>query len=100
MKKAISCLNLLLITIKAVQTIAKETDERFSNWFEALDYMKVQILKHEFDIALVGAGAYGTPLCLFINSLNKQAIQSGGATQLLFGIIGKRWEKETTSVDI
>ena len=82
-----------LITIKAVQTIAKETDERFSNWFEALDYMKVQILKHEFDIALVGAGAYGTPLCLFINSLNKQAIQSGGATQLLFGIIGKRWEK-------
>lgn len=81
-----------LFTIKAVQTIANQEDNRFSNWFEALDYMKVEILKHEFDVALVGAGAYGTPLCLYIKTLNKQAIQTGGATQLLFGIIGKRWE--------
>ncbi|MGI6644642.1 MAG: hypothetical protein ACOX28_02700 [Bacilli bacterium] len=81
-----------LKTIKAVQTIGKEEDKRFDNWFKALDYMKMEILKVDFDIALVGAGAYGSPLCLFIKSLNKQAIQSGGATQLLFGIIGKRWE--------
>lgn len=82
-----------LMTIKAVQTIADQYDPRFQNWFEALDYMKVEILKHDFDIALVGAGAYGSPLCMYIKSLNKQAIQSGGATQLLFGIIGKRWEE-------
>ena len=81
-----------LITIKAVQTMAEQIDPRFGNWFEALDYMKVEILKHEFDVALVGAGAYGSPLCLYIKSLNKQAIQTGGATQLLFGIIGRRWE--------
>jgi len=81
-----------LITIKAVQTIAEQMDPRFSNWFEALDYMKVEILKHDFDVALVGAGAYGSPLCLYIKTLNKQAIQTGGATQLLFGIIGSRWE--------
>ncbi len=82
-----------LITIKAVQTIADQLDPRFENWFEALDYMKVEILKLEFDIALVGAGAYGSPLCLYIKSLKKQAIQTGGATQLLFGIIGRRWEQ-------
>ena len=82
-----------LITIKAVQTIADQDDSRFGNWFEALDYMKVEILKHDFDVALIGAGAYGTPLCLYVKSLNKQAIQTGGATQLLFGIIGKRWEQ-------
>lgn len=81
-----------LITLKAVQSIADEIDPRFGNWFEALDYMKVEILKIDFDIALVGAGAYGSPLCLYIKSLGKQAIQSGGATQLLFGIIGRRWE--------
>lgn len=81
-----------LITIKAVQTIADQIDERFGNWFEALDYLKVEILKHDFDIALVGAGAYGSPLCLYIKTLGKQAIQTAGATQLLFGIIGKRWE--------
>jgi hypothetical protein len=81
-----------LKVIKAVQTIGEAEDDRFENWFEALDHMKMEVLKEDFDIALVGAGAYGTPLCLFINSLNKQAIQTGGATQLLFGIIGKRWE--------
>lgn len=81
-----------LMTIKAVQTIADQLDPRFENWFEALDYMKVEILKFDFDIALVGAGAYGSPLCLYIKSLKKQAIQTGGATQLLFGIIGRRWE--------
>lgn len=85
-----------LITVKAVQTIGQANDERFESWFEALDYLKMEVVKHEFDIALVGAGAYGTPLCLFIKSqLKKQAIQTGGATQLLFGIMGKRWEKRS-----
>lgn len=82
-----------LQTVKAVQTIGEQLDPRYSHWFEALDAMKVEILKHDFDIALVGAGAYGTPLCWFIQSLNKQAIQTGGATPTLFGIIGRRWEK-------
>lgn len=82
-----------LLTIEAVQTLGMQEDERFLNWFEALDYLKVEILKHEFDVALVGAGAYGSPLCWFIKSLNRQAIQTGGATQLLFGIMGRRWEK-------
>lgn len=82
-----------LETIEAVMTNAEALDPRFENWFEALDYLKIEILKKDFDIALVGAGAYGTPLCLYIKSLGKMAIQSGGATQLLFGIMGRRWEK-------
>lgn len=81
-----------LLTIEAVLTNADQLDPRFDNWFEALDYLKIEILKQDFDIALVGAGAYGTPLCLYIKELGKMAIQSGGATQLLFGIMGKRWE--------
>ena len=77
--------------VKAIQSIGDEEPE-FSNWFEALEHMKSEIKEKDFDIALVGAGAYGTPLCGFIKSLNKQAIQTGGATALLFGIIGTRWE--------
>lgn len=81
-----------LVTIETMLTNGEGEDERFINWFDALDYLKIEILKAEFDIALVGAGAYGTPLCLYIKEIGKIAIQSGGATQLLFGIIGKRWE--------
>lgn len=79
------------VFVEAVQTIGDEMDDRFDNWFEALDYMKMEILKKDFDIALIGAGSYGTPLCTFVKRLGKQAIQTGGATPLLFGIIGNRW---------
>lgn len=84
--------NFKLITLKAVQTMAKENDERFISFSDALEFMKEQIKNIDFDIALVGAGAYGSPLCEFICSIGKQAIQTGGATQTMFGIIGKRWE--------
>jgi hypothetical protein len=81
-----------LITVKAVQTIADADDARYQNWFEALDAMKVEIMRHEFDIALIGAGAYGSHLCWFLKTMHKQAIQTGGATQTMFGIMGKRWQ--------
>ena len=51
-----------LILIKAVQTQANAKDPRFNDWFEALQYMKDEIDKHEYDIALIGCGAYGTCL--------------------------------------
>ena len=46
----------------------------------------------DFDIALLGCGCYGHPLCDFIrNELNKSAIYIGGGLQLLFGVMGGRW---------
>ncbi|MDO5614604.1 MAG: hypothetical protein Q4G16_00310 [Cruoricaptor ignavus] len=54
--------------------------------------MKEKISKTDFDIAIIGCGAYGFPLASFIKNLGKQAIHLGGVTQLLFGITGKRWE--------
>lgn len=80
-----------LDVIKAVQTIAGEKS-KFNNWFEALDYMKEEINKRQFDILIVGCGAYGLPLASFGKQLGKKAIHLGGGTQLLFGIKGKRWE--------
>lgn len=80
-----------LKTIKAVQTIAGQKS-KYSTWFEALDSMKERIENTDFDIAIIGCGAYGLPLASFVKNLGKQAIHLGGVTQLLFGIKGKRWE--------
>lgn len=80
-----------LKTLKAVQTIAGEKDERFENWFEALDYMYGQAMNIEFDLAIIGCGAYGFPLAAKLKAAGKQVIHMGGATQILFGIKGRRW---------
>jgi len=77
--------------IKAVQTIAGNKDERFNTWFEALDWMYSEAMKIDFDVAIIGCGAYGFPLAAKIKDAGKQAIHMGGATQLLFGIKGNRW---------
>lgn len=81
-----------LQTIKAVQTIAGARDDRFTTWFDALEYMKQEIYKRDFDIAIIGCGAYGMPLAVEIKKMGKQAIHMGGATQILFGIKGARWD--------
>ena len=65
----------------------------FNNWFEAFDYMCDEISKREFDVAILGCGSYALPLAAFVKSLGKKAIHLGGATQLLFGIRGKRWDE-------
>lgn len=81
-----------LITLKAVQTLEGENTV-FDNWFDALQYMYEKIQDIEFDVAIVGCGAYGFPLAAKIKQMGKGVIHLGGATQLMFGIIGKRWEK-------
>ena len=54
--------------------------------------MNNEIDKIEFDIAIIGAGAYGLSLAAHIKRSGRKAIQLGGATQILFGIRGHRWE--------
>jgi hypothetical protein len=81
-----------LEVIPAVQSIAGQKTE-FEDWFSALHSMKEQIAKKDFDVCILGCGAYGFPLASFVKNMGKQAIHIGGATQLLFGIKGKRWEQ-------
>lgn len=80
-----------LILLQAVQSIAG-TPTRFKDWFEALDWMKDQINAIDFDVALIGCGAYGFPLAAHVKRLGKIGIHLGGATQILFGIRGRRWD--------
>jgi len=81
-----------LFTLKATQSIANN-QTRFSNWFEALEFMYQQIDKFDFDVAIIGAGAYGLPLASYIKRKGRKAIHLGGATQILFGIKGRRWDQ-------
>ena len=79
-----------LLTVKAVQSIAGNSSE-FPTWFHALDHMKTKISKLDFDVALIGCGAYGFPLASFVKRIGKVGVHLGGETQLLFGIRGQRW---------
>ena len=82
-----------LILVKAVQSIGGvKTD--FTDWFEALEYMKKEISSVDFDIAIIGAGAYGLPLTAHVKNIGKIGIHMAGWTQMLFGIYGNRWVKD------
>lgn len=82
-----------LLTVKAVQSNAG-ADVPFADWFEALKYMEDEISKIDFDIAIIGCGAYGLPIAAYVKRLGKKAIHLGGGSQLLFGIKGKRWDND------
>lgn len=82
-----------LRTIRAVQSIAGNRGG-FESWFDALEAMCQQIERVDYDIAIIGAGAYGLPIAAFVKAQGKQAVHVGGAAQLLFGIKGRRWEDQ------
>jgi len=82
-----------LQVLKAVQSLGKSED-RFNDWFEALNYMKSEIYKCDFDICLIGCGAYGFPLAAHVKRMGKKAVHMGGSLQLLFGIMGSRWDHD------
>lgn len=84
-----------LRTVKAVQSIGGESNG-FRDWFEALEWMKQEIDKEDYDICLIGCGAYGFPLAAHVKRAGRQAIHVGGSLQLWFGIKGKRWENPSS----
>ena len=81
-----------LLTYQSLVTLGDMEDNRFETWFDALDFMKTEILAMDFDVALVSCGAYAYPLCSEIKKAGKQAICMGGVLQILFGIMGRRWD--------
>lgn len=83
--------NFEIKTLQAVQSLCG-ADNGFATWFEALEYMKAEMNKIEYDICIIGCGAYGFHLAAHAKRMGKKAIHLGGATQLLFGIKGNRWE--------
>lgn len=87
-----------LITYQAVQSIGGNS--QYNSWFEALEKMENDIKKIDFEICLLGCGAYGMPLAAYIKRMGKTAIHIGGSLQLLFGIRGARWDNPMYGVEI
>lgn len=83
-----------LKTIKAVQSMGGNPPPGFGTWFDAFDWMKAQMDATDYDVCLLGCGAYGFPLAAHAKRQGKQAVHLGGALQLLFGIKGKRWTEQ------
>ncbi len=80
-----------LQTLRAVQSIAGERTP-FATWFAALQSMQDAMDGVDYDICLVGCGAYGFPLAAHAKRRGRKSVHLGGSLQLLFGIRGHRWE--------
>lgn len=80
-----------LKTIKAEQTNGggKHGSKPF---VQSLEIMKHKMDAIDFDIAIVGCGAYGLLLSSYAKNKGKQSIHIGGGLQIMFGIKGKRWD--------
>lgn len=80
-----------ILTIKAEQTNGGGISN--SKPFDtSMKIMKDKINNYDFDVAMIGCGAYGLPLASHCKDMGNQAIHIGGGLQILFGIKGKRWD--------
>jgi hypothetical protein len=65
---------------------------RYKSWFDALEKMRSDISRLRFDICILGCGPFGMPLASSVKKSGGKAIVLGGATQILFGVKGVRWD--------
>lgn len=79
-----------LITYKTYVTQVGERPGGFKNSFQVLEKMLSDIKKIDFDVALIGAGAYGFPIAVEIKRMGKIAIETCGKTPTFFGVYGER----------
>ena len=78
--------------LKTYQMIQTQCGNKcgFSSWFDAFDKINEDIMGIDFDVAIVGAGAYGLPLSANIKRAGKSVIELCGLTPFMFGIVGQR----------
>ena len=69
--------------VQAVQDLAG-ADTGYASWFDALAAMEQQMDAAPYDVAIIGAGAYGLPLAAHARDTGHAAIQMSGALQLPF----------------
>jgi hypothetical protein len=66
-------------------------DISINSWDKVCDLYKTKIDKYDYDVLLIGAGAYAPVWADYAKQQGKIGITICGALQLLFGIKGPRW---------
>ena len=66
------------------------------NWSSAVSRMEEEMDLLDYDVAIIGAGAFSLPLAVHAKHRGKVGVHLGGPTQILFGIKGDRWQKFET----
>ncbi len=64
------------------------------DWMAALADLMGQMDAVDFDVALIGAGAFSLPLATHAKQRGKVGIHLGGVLQILFGVYGNRWKED------
>lgn len=64
------------------------------------EIVREEMMLESFDVVIIGSGPIGFLLASEAKKEGQVAIHLGGATQLLFGIRGKRWEQQSVPPDI
>jgi hypothetical protein len=64
-----------------------------ATWSDALAELTDRMDARSYDVAIIGAGAFSLPLAVHAKQRGAVGIHLGGAAQILWGIIGTRWEE-------
>jgi hypothetical protein len=71
-----------------------ETHRRFGDVLRLHEQVCADIARHEFDVALIAAGALGIPLATSVKRLGRIGLSLGGHLQVIFGVRGRRWNDD------
>lgn len=69
-----------------------ETHKKYKTAIDLFEHIASQIANRDFDVALIGAAGLAIPIASHIKSIGKVGIDLGGHLQILFGVIGERWQ--------
>ena len=70
------------------------------SWMATLENLCSKCDAVNYVVLIAGAGAWGLPLAVHAKSRGKVGVHMGGATQLLFGIKGGRWDDRSDASEI
>ncbi|NDH67595.1 MAG: hypothetical protein EBY22_06745 [Gammaproteobacteria bacterium] len=65
--------------------------EGTNTWQDAITYLTAEVMKTGAEVCIIGCGGLGMILGAELKRRGLQCIVLGGATQVLFGIKGRRW---------
>jgi hypothetical protein len=86
-----------ILTLVPPQTHADNPAREFGE--ELADFCaRLDAVKDTYDVALVSCGGYANAVCAHIFESGKSAMYVGGTLQMMWGILGQRWMRETPDV--